>query len=201
LFQLAVLASGRGSNLKSIIDKLHLSEKNIKIACVISNKKRAKALKIAKKYEIPFYLIDENRYNEKEYEEKLIKTINLYNVNLIVLAGYMKILSPKFVNSFKDSIINIHPSLLPSFPGLNAQKQAIDYGVKISGCTVHFINKKVDTGPIIKQKAVKVERHDDEASLSKKILKCEHQLLPDTIELIAQNKIQINKYRTVTIKE
>ncbi|MCF8000281.1 MAG: phosphoribosylglycinamide formyltransferase [Halanaerobiales bacterium] len=201
MFQLAVLASGRGSNLKSIIDKLHLSNKNIKITCVISNKKEAKALKIAKKYKIPFYLIDENRYNEKEYEEKLIKTINLYNIDLIVLAGYMKILSPKFVNSFKDSIINIHPSLLPSFPGLHAQKQAIDYGVKISGCTVHYINNKVDAGPIIKQKAVKVEKQDDEASLSKKILKYEHQLLPATIELIAQGKVQINKYRTVSIKE
>jgi phosphoribosylglycinamide formyltransferase-1 len=201
MFQLAVLASGRGSNLKAIINKLHLSKNNIKISCVISNKKKAKALKIAKNYEIPFYLIDENRYNNNEYEEILIKTVNSHNIDLIVLAGYMKILSTKFVNTFKNSIINIHPSLLPAFPGLDAQKQAIDYGVKISGCTAHYVNKRVDSGPIIKQKAVKVEDKDDEASLSKKILKYEHQLLPEAIELIAQGKIKLNKDRTVTIKE
>lgn len=200
-FKLAVLVSGRGSNLQSIIDKLHLSEKNIKISCVICNNKEAKALKIAEKYSIPFYLIDENRYNKKEYEEILIKKVNSHDIDLIVLAGYMKILSAKFVNTFKDSIINIHPSLLPAFPGLNAQKQAIDYGVKISGCTVHFVNARIDAGPIIKQKAVKVEEKEDEASLSKKILKVEHKLLPEVIELIAQDKIQINKDRTVTIKE
>lgn len=200
-FKLTVLASGRGSNLQSIIDKLHLSKKNIKISCVICNNKEAKALKIAEKYSIPFYLIDENRYNKKEYEEILIKKVNSHDIDLIVLAGYMKILSAKFVNNFKDSIINIHPSLLPAFPGLNAQKQAIDYGVKISGCTVHFVNARVDAGPIIKQKAVKVEEKEDEESLSKKILKDEHKLLPEVIELIAQDKIQINKDRTVTIKE
>ncbi len=201
MFRLAVLASGRGSNLQAIINKLHLSKNNIKISCVISNKKMAIALEIAKNYEIPFYLIDENRYNNDEYEEMLIKTINSHDIDLIVLAGYLKILSAKFVNTFKDSIINIHPSLLPAFPGLDAQKQAINYGVKISGCTVHYVNKKVDTGPIIKQKAVKVEDKDDEASLSKKILKYEHQLLPEAIELIAQGKIKLNKDRTVTIKE
>ncbi|MFO7815269.1 MAG: phosphoribosylglycinamide formyltransferase [Halanaerobiales bacterium] len=201
MFSLAVMASGRGSNLQSIIEKLHLSQKCIKVGCVISNKKEAGALKIAKNYRIPFYLVDDTRYNKKEYEKIIIRKIHSHDIDLIVLAGYMKVISKKIVNNFKDKIINIHPSLLPAFPGLDAQKQAIDYGVKISGCTVHFINYKIDDGPIIKQRAVAVEACDDEESLSKKILKHEHKLLPEVIELISQDKVIINKDRTVTIKE
>ena len=202
MFKLAVLASGRGSNLQSIIDKLHLSEKEIEVSCVISNKKGAQALKRAEKNQIPFYLIDEKIYNNKEdYEQEIIKVIDENDIDLIVLAGYMKILSARFVKHFQDKIINIHPSLLPAFPGLDAQKQAVDYGVKVSGCTVHFVDEGVDSGPIIKQKTVKVNYQDNEESLSQKILKYEHQLLPEVIELISKGKVAIDGNRTVRIKE
>ena len=202
MFKLAVLASGRGSNLQSIIDKLHLSEKEIEVSYVISNKKGAQALKRAEKNQIPFYLIDEKIYNNKEdYEQEIIKVIDENDIDLIVLAGYMKILSARFVKHFQDKIINIHPSLLPAFPGLDAQKQAVDYGVKVSGCTVHFVDEGVDSGPIIKQKTVKVNYQDNEESLSQKILKYEHQLLPEVIELISKGKVAIDGNRTVRIKE
>lgn len=202
MFNIAVLASGRGSNLQSVIDKLHLKKDNtIEIKCVISNKKEAHALKRAKENDIPFYLVDDNRYNNKrEHELKIKKVINSYDINLIVLAGYMRVLTSDFVDYFKNKIINIHPSLLPSFPGLDAQRQAVDYGVKISGCTVHFVDKGVDSGPIIKQKAVYVNQNDTEDSLSKKILKEEHKLLPKVIELIAEDKIII-KERKVFYRE
>jgi len=202
MFNLAVLASGRGTNLQSIIDKLHITEQKIEIKCVISNKKEAYALKRAEKFAIPVYLVDENRYNNKEvYEDKLIQIIENNDIDLIVLAGYMKILSSTFVNRFKNKIINIHPSLLPSFPGLNAQKQAVDYGVKISGCTVHFVDQGVDTGPIIKQKAVSVLDGDDEESLAEKILKREHKILPEVIKLIATDKVQLTSEDKVLVKE
>lgn len=202
MFKLAVLASGRGSNLQSIIDKLHLSKEDIKISCVISNNERAHALKRAKENNISFHLVDDQKYVKKgEYEREMIRIIDKFNVDLIVLAGYMKILSSEFIDHYKDKVINIHPSLLPAFPGLNAQKQAVDYGVKISGCTVHFVDEGVDTGPIIKQKAVYVNYEDNEDSLSRKILKFEHQLLPKAIRLIAEGKVLINKNRTVKIEE
>lgn len=202
MFNLAVLASGRGTNLQSIIDKLHITDQNIEIKCVISNKKEAYALKRAKKFAIPVYLVDENRYNNKEvYEDKLIHIIENNDIDLIVLAGYMKILSSKFVNRFNNKIINIHPSLLPSFPGLSAQKQAVDYGVKISGCTVHFVDQGVDSGPIIKQTAVPVLDSDDEKSLAKRILKKEHKILPEVIKLIAADKVQLTSEDKVIVKE
>ncbi len=202
IFNLAVLASGRGTNLQSIIDKLHLGEKPIEIKCVISNKKEAYALKRAKNCGIQVYLIDENRYNnKKDYEDEVIEAIQKNNIDLIVLAGYMKVLSARFVNTFKNKIINIHPSLLPAFPGLNAQKQAVDYGVKVSGCTVHFVDKGVDSGPIIKQKAVPVKDSDDEESLADRILKHEHEILPTVIELIAEDKVKLKDDNTVLVKE
>ncbi|HKL12619.1 MAG TPA: phosphoribosylglycinamide formyltransferase [Halanaerobiales bacterium] len=202
MFNLAVLVSGRGSNLQSIIDKLHLKDKNIEIKCVICNKKDAFALKRAKKHGIKVYFIDERRYNDKkEYDKKIIKVITNNEIDLIILAGYMKVLTPTFVKKFKNKIVNIHPSLLPAFPGLNAQKQALDYGVKVSGCTVHFVDEGVDTGPIIKQKAVEVKSDDTEKSLAKRILNYEHQILPEVIELISKKKVVLKKDNTVRIKE
>lgn len=193
MFNLVVLASGRGSNLQSIIDKLHnKNNTSIKIKCVISNNEDAYALKRAQQNEIPFYLVDDSMYNNRrEHEQKMKEIIDSYDIDLIVLAGYMKVLTSDFVGYYKSKIINIHPSLLPAFPGLDAQKQAVDYGVKISGCTVHFVDKGVDSGPIIKQKTVCVNQNDTESSLSKKILKEEHRLLPKVIKLIAESKIII----------
>ncbi len=200
MFKLAVLASGRGSNLQSIIDKLHKGEQDISIEVVISNNK-SRALKRALKNNIESYHIDDNSYNKEKYESKIIDIVEERQIDLIVLAGYMKVLSAKFINHFRDKIINIHPSLLPAFPGLDAQKQAVKYGVKISGCTVHFVNEKIDAGPIIMQAAVEVKYNDDEESLAKRILQKEHNILPEVIELIADNKVFITKNRQVKIKE
>jgi len=202
MFNLVVLASGRGSNLQSIINKIHLKKDlSIEISCVISDNKDAYALKRASKEDIPFYLVDKSLYSsKKEQENKISMIIDDYDIDLIVLAGYMKVLSSAFVKKFKNKIINIHPSLLPSFPGLNAQKQAVDYGVKISGCTVHFVDKGVDSGPIIKQKSVVVNQNDTPDTLSAKILKKEHKLLPEVIKDIAKEKITINN-RKVFYKE
>lgn len=202
MFNLVVLASGRGSNLQSIIDKLHNKNNNsIEINCVISNNKDAYALKRAQQNDIPFYLVDDKLYNNKRnHENQIKKIIDSNDIDLIVLAGYMKVLSSNFVDYYKNKIINIHPSLLPAFPGLDAQKQAVDYGVKISGCTVHFVDKGVDSGPIIKQKAVCVDQNDTETTLSEKILKEEHKLLPEVIKIIAEDKI-ILKDKKVLFRE
>jgi len=200
MFKLAVLASGRGSNLQSIIDKLHKGEQDISIKVVISNN-NSRALKRTLKNNIESYHIDDNSYNKEEYESKIIDIVEERQIDLIVLAGYMKVLSAKFINHFRDKIINIHPSLLPAFPGLDAQKQAVKYGVKISGCTVHFVNEKIDAGPIIMQEAVEVKYNDDEESLAKRILQKEHNILPEVIELIADDKVFITKNRQVKIKE
>ena len=130
----------------------------------------------------------------------MVEYLDSYKIDLIVLAGYMRILGSDFVKRYRYKIINIHPALLPSFPGLDAQKQALEYGVKVSGCTVHFVDEGVDTGPIILQKAIEVKQIDDEESLSKKILKYEHKLLPEAIQLFSQGKIEIIKNK-VYLKE
>jgi len=200
VFKLAVLASGRGSNLQSIIDKLHKKEQDISIEVVISNNK-SRALKRALKNNIESYHIDDNNYNKEEYERKIIDIIEERQINLIILAGYMKVLSANFIDHFRDKIINIHPSLLPAFPGLDAQKQAVKYGVKISGCTVHFVNEKIDAGSIIMQAAVEVKYNDNEQSLAERILHKEHNILPEVIKLIADDKVFITNNRKVKIKE
>ncbi|MBS3810509.1 MAG: phosphoribosylglycinamide formyltransferase [Halanaerobiales bacterium] len=200
MFKLAVLASGRGSNLQSIIDKLHKKEQDISIEVVISNNK-SRALKRALKNNIESYHIDDNNYNKEEYERKIIDIIEERQINLIILAGYMKVLSANFIDHFRDKIINIHPSLLPAFPGLDAQKQAVKYGVKISGCTVHFVNEKIDAGSIIMQAAVEVKYNDNEQSLAERILHKEHNILPEVIKLIADDKVFITNNRKVKIKE
>ncbi|MCF8009343.1 MAG: phosphoribosylglycinamide formyltransferase [Halanaerobiales bacterium] len=201
MFKVAVLISGKGSNLQSIIDRLHIKNNNIEIKCVISNNKDVLGLKRAKDSDICTYTVNDCNYKKsKEYEKEIINIIDGQSIDLIVLAGYMRLLSPYFIDYYYPKIINIHPSLLPSFPGLNAQQQALDYGVKVSGCTVHFVDKGVDSGPIIKQKAVVVDSNDTVNSLSKRILKDEHKILPEVIKLLSLNKVKL-KNRTVIIEE
>ena len=199
-FNLAVLVSGRGSNLQAIIDSIDRGELDAHLSIVISNTKDAMALKRAEKHGIKTIFIDPSTYsNNKEYDKALVLKLKEFSIDLICLAGYMRILGEEVIQTFEKKIINIHPSLLPAFPGLNAQKQAIDHGVKFSGCTVHFVDSGVDSGPIILQTVVPVYDNDDEKSLSKRILEQEHYLYPKAIKMIQENKIRLSG-KTVTCK-
>ena len=200
IFKLAVLVSGRGSNLQAIIDSIDREELDAHLSIVISNTKDAMALKRAEKHGIKTIFIDPSTYlNSKEYDKALVLKLKEFSIDLICLAGYMRILGKEVIQTFEKKIINIHPSLLPAFPGLNAQKQAINHGVKFSGCTVHFVDSGVDSGPIILQTVVPVYDNDDEKSLSKRILEQEHYLYPKAIKMIQEKKIRLNG-RTVTSK-
>ena len=200
IFKLAVLVSGRGSNLQAIMDSIDREELDAHLSIVISNTKDAIALKRAEKHGIKTIFIDPSNYlSSKEYDKALVLKLKEFSVDLICLAGYMRILGEEVVQTFEKKIINIHPSLLPAFPGMNAQKQAINHGVKFSGCTVHFVDFGVDTGPIILQTVVPVYDNDDEKSLSKRILEQEHYLYPKAIKMIQENKVRLNG-RTVTSK-
>jgi len=200
IFKLAVLVSGRGSNLQAIIDSIDREELDAHLSIVISNTKDAMALKRAEKHGIKTIFIDPSTYlNSKEYDKALLLKLKEFSIDLICLAGYMRILGEEVIQTFEKKIINIHPSLLPAFPGLDAQKQAINHGVKFSGCTVHFVDSGVDSGPIILQTVVPVYDNDDEKSLSKRILEQEHYLYPKAIKMIQEKKISLNG-RTVTSK-
>ena len=200
IFKLAVLVSGRGSNLQAIIDSIDREELDAHLSIVISNTKDTMALKRAEKHGIKTIFIDPSTYlNSKEYDKALVLKLKEFSIDLICLAGYMRILGEEVIQTFEKKIINIHPSLLPAFSGLNAQKQAINYGVKFSGCTVHFVDSGVDSGPIILQTVVPVYDNDDEKSLSKRILEQEHYLYPKAIKMIQENKIRLSG-RTVTSK-
>jgi len=200
IFKLAVLVSGHGSNLQAIIDSIDREELDAHISIVISNTKDAMALKRAEKHGIKTIFIDPSTYlSSKEYDRALVLKLKEFSIDLICLAGYMRLLGEEVIQTFEKKIINIHPSLLPAFPGLNAQKQAINYGVKFSGCTVHFVDSGVDSGPIILQTVVPVYDNDDEKSLSRRILEQEHSLYPKAIKMIQENKIRLSG-RTVTSK-
>lgn len=187
--RIGVLVSGRGTNLQAIIDSIQKGDLSAEIVIVISDNPNAMALERAKKANIPTAYVKPGK--KSEFEEKIIRLLEENNVELIVLAGFMRILSPNFVNHFPLRIINIHPSLLPSFPGLEAQRQALEYGVKITGCTVHFVNEMVDAGPIILQEAVPVYDDDTVESLSNRILEKEHKILVEAIRLFSENRLKV----------
>ena len=182
----AIFISGRGSNMKSLIKYSQKKNSKIEIAKVFSNNKTAQGIEIAKKLNVPevFY------YSNKFFEEKIKK--NLDDIELICLAGFMKILSPSFVKKWKERLINIHPSYLPNFKGLNAQRKAIEAKASFSGCTVHYVNKKIDSGHIIKQKKIKILKKDDTESLTKKILIEEHKLYPKALNVVV-NRLLLNE--------
>jgi len=170
---------------------------------VISNKPNAKGLKIAEKLGINIKVIESKDFKGSrwQYDKKVISVLTKYGVTprngLVCLAGFMRIVSSEFVKKYKNRIINIHPALLPAFPGLDSQKQALDYGAKYSGCTVHFVDTGMDTGPIIIQAVVKVKENDTEESLSKRILKEEHRIYPEAVNLFARKKIKVSGRRTI----
>jgi phosphoribosylglycinamide formyltransferase-1 len=189
--------------MESILKSIKNKKIPINPAVVISNKPDAMGLKIATKLGIKTEVIESKDFkgNRWEYDKKIILALEKYGVTpkngLVCLAGFMKIISPEFVKKYKNRIINIHPALLPAFPGLNAQKQAIDYGSKYSGCTVHFVDSGVDTGPIILQSIVKIRKGETEKTLSKRILLEEHKIYPEAIRLFAEKKIRILGRKTI----
>jgi phosphoribosylglycinamide formyltransferase-1 len=200
LLKLGVLISGNGSNLQSIIDHIEKGSLRAIIKIVISNNPDAYGTIRAKKHGIPVVILKHTDFKNKEdFDLELIKILKSNQVDLVILAGFMRILTPAFLKAFSHKIMNIHPALLPSFPGIHGQKQAVEYGVKISGCTVHFVDEGVDTGPIIIQSAVQVLDDDTEETLAARILKKEHMIYPQAIQLFADGKIEI-KGRKVLIK-
>lgn len=190
--KLAVLASGRGSNLQAIIDAINSDHLLADIKVVISNYRDAAALTKAQEENIPGIFIDPKGFSSRgEFDAALGEEVEKHQVDLVVLAGFMHVLGPKFLDKFPLKVINIHPALLPSFPGVNGQKQALDYGVKIAGCTVHFVDLGVDTGPIIAQCAVPVLDDDTEESLSQRILQEEHKLYAQVIKWIGAGQVHV----------
>ena len=195
------LASGRGSNFSAVARKIFDKEINAKLGILICDKSDAKALSVAKEeFKMNSHFVDPKSYFSKiEFEEEMVKLLKQANTDLVVTAGYMRILSSYFVSEFKNRIINIHPALLPSFPGLNAQKQAFDYGVKVTGCTSHFIDEGIDTGPIIMQAPVRIYNNDLLSDVSARILAEEHKILPESVKLFCEDKLSVVG-RTVVIK-
>ncbi|WP_041445377.1 phosphoribosylglycinamide formyltransferase [Syntrophobotulus glycolicus] len=188
--RVAVLASGRGTNLQALIEEWQNSFLPVEFVGVGSDKTDAYALVRAQEAGIPTAAFPKEGYPNREEQEKAIRDwLEDLNVQLLILAGYMKVFSPVFLKEVSYPIVNIHPSLLPSFPGLHAQKQALEYGVKISGCTVHFVDEGMDSGPIIMQETVPVFDEDTEDSLAERILKVEHEIYPEVIRLIAAGKV------------
>ena len=197
--KVAVLASGRGSNFQSILDASERGKlPNCKIKLLIVNKKEAYAIKRAKKHNVPYYIIESKNKKRKEFDLEMLEILKSNQIEIVVLAGFMRILSKQFISEYKDKIINIHPSLLPKFPGPHAHRDAIKAKVKISGCTVHFVDEGVDTGPIIMQETVSVDKDDDERTLSEKILPIEHKMYPKVLDLITSNKIKIINGKVIT---
>ena len=193
--RVAVFASGSGTNLQAIIDA---DIQTIEIAVVFTNNPDAYAIERAKKHNIQVEIIDHKNYKTREeYEKHIIDVLDPYKLNLIVLAGFMRILSTVFVRAYKNKIVNIHPALLPSFPGINAVRQALEYGVKYTGVTVHFVDEGVDTGPIILQSVVEIEDEDTEDTLLEKIHEVEHRIYPKAIELISSGEIEVIGRRVI----
>ncbi len=190
---LAVLVSGRGSNLQAMIDNIENGNiKNANISVVISDMADAYALERAKKHALDAIFIDPKSFaNKTEYEQELVNILDSYNTDLIVLAGYMRIVGKDVISAYKNRILNIHPTLLPSFPGLHSHKQTLDYGVKVSGCTVHFVDEGMDTGPIILQSHVPVFENDTEDTLSERILEQEHKIYPQAVKLFIEGKLKV----------
>lgn len=201
-YRVGVLVSGRGTNLQAIIDAIEEGRLSARIAVVISNVADAYALERARRHGIPALFVDPAPYKgrREDYDRELVRILKEYRVELVCMAGFMRILTPYFINSFSNRILNIHPALLPAFPGLKAQKAALDYGVKFSGCTVHIADEGVDTGPVVIQAVVPVLPDDTEESLEERILREEHKIYPQAIQWFAEGRVVVEG-RRVAIKD
>ncbi len=192
VLNLAVFGSGRGSNFQAILQAIDSGSLDAKILVVISDKENARILELARNSGIPAYAVSPKGYDSRRaHEQAILEILRKYPIEFIVLAGYMRIITPYLLNQYPNRFINIHPSLLPSFKGLHAQRQALEYGVKVTGATVHLVNEEVDAGKILAQKCVPVLEDDTEETLSARILEVEHELLPTVLQEIAIGKIKI----------
>ncbi len=192
MLKIGVLASGRGSNFQSIVDNIKSGYLKAEIALLITDNPEAYVIKRAKKNNIEALIIKPKEFPDRDsYYRHIADELDKREVDLVVLAGFMRVVGKPLIERFKDRIMNIHPALLPSFPGLHGQRQALEYGVKISGCTVHFVDEGVDTGPIIIQSAVPAYEDDTEVTLSERILKEEHMIFPLAVKLFAEGRIKI----------
>ncbi|MBI4611597.1 MAG: phosphoribosylglycinamide formyltransferase [Candidatus Rokubacteria bacterium] len=196
--RIAVLASGRGSNLQAIIDAIEARRLEASLAVVISDRPDAQALERARRHGVKAVFVDPKGYPDRQaFERALIAMLDEHQVELVCLAGFMRVLTPTFVTAYRHRIMNIHPALLPAFPGLHAQRQALEHGVKVAGATVHFVDEGVDTGPIILQAAVPVEEDDTVETLSARILEQEHRIYPRAIQLFAEGRLEVRGRRVV----
>ncbi len=200
MIRISVLASGRGSNFQSIIDAISNKRLSAEIAILVTDNPSAFAIERAKRYGIECLVLDPKEFESRdEYYTRISQELTKRNTGLVVLAGFMRIVGKPLIDAFPHKIMNIHPALLPAFPGLHGQKQALEYGVKISGCTVHFVDEGMDTGPVIIQAAVPVYQDDTEETLSERILYLEHQIYPEAIRLFSEGRLEVEG-RTVRIK-
>ena len=195
--RLAILLSGRGSNFEAIADSIQQGRLPARIEVVASNLASAPGLEKARRRGLKTLVIPSRGVPREEYDRSLVYELRRHRVDLVCLAGFMRILSPVFVRSFPNRILNIHPSLLPAFPGLHPQRQALEYGVRFSGCTVHLVDEGVDSGPILLQAAVPVLESDDEESLAARILAEEHRLYPQAIGMLVRDEVRLEGRRVV----
>lgn len=196
--KLAILISGRGSNMQAIHRSIIAGRLDAEIVVVLSDQPKAPGLDYAREHQLPYKVIEKKPGEKRaEFDQRLMTAIDAQGADLVALAGYMRLLSPEFVRHYAGKLINIHPSLLPKFPGLHAQRQALEAGATESGCTVHFVDEGCDTGPIIAQRKVPVLPTDDEASLAARILAEEHRLYSECLQLIAQEKVRLEGRQVV----
>lgn len=200
LKKIGILLSGRGSNFEAIADSVKSGRLHAEIAIVISNRADAPGLESAKGRGLNAQLIPSKGRAREEHDADVVSALKEAQVDLVCLAGYMRLLSPDFIRAFPNRIVNIHPSLLPAFPGMDAQKQALEYGVKVTGCTVHFVDEHLDHGPIILQKTVPVFDGDDVPTLSARILEQEHAAYSEAIELVLSGEVEVRERRVVRKK-
>jgi phosphoribosylglycinamide formyltransferase-1 len=200
ILNLGVLASGRGSNFQAIIDEIEKGGLHARIQLLIVDNLDAYAIERAKKHDIEYLVIVPKEFSSREdFYLKIAGELKKRNVELVVLAGFMRIVGRHLIDAFPNKIMNIHPALLPAFPGLHGQRQALEYGAKISGCTVHFVDEGMDKGPVIIQAAVPVYHDDTEETISERILKLEHKIYPEAIRLFSEGKLEFNG-RIVKVK-
>ncbi len=201
MLTLGVLVSGSGTNLQSIIDAIESGRLNARIAVVLSDNPEAYALERARRHGIRTCIVTKKEFPKREdYDRRAVEVLKEYGVELVVLAGFMRILSPVFIRAFPLRIMNIHPSLLPAFPGLDVHRKAIEWGARFSGCTVHFVDEGVDTGPIIIQAVVPIKEDDTPETLRERILAQEHRIYPEAIRLFSEGRLTVEG-RRVRIKD
>ncbi len=192
MLTVAVLASGRGSNFQAIVEASKTGDLEVDVEVLISDQEEAQVLERAEKAGIANYYVNPDRCETKqEFEQAMLDILDQHEVELVAMAGFMRLLSPYFISQYRQQVMNIHPSLLPAFKGLHAQRQALEYGVKVSGCTVHFADEGMDTGPIILQRTVPVKAEDTEEELAARIREEEHEVYPEAIQLYAENRLEV----------